>query len=283
MSTDNIQRFIFENENIRGEIVHLEATYQAIINQRPYPPIVQYLLGEALISALLLASSVKFEGSLSLQFQGGTALSMLLVQVDHNLNVRAMAKYEEGLDDKIYASAFLKGQMVITIQADKQSKAYQSIVPLVSTAMSENLANYFIQSEQIATRVWLASNGQQAAGMLLQLMPGESTLEREHFWEYALAMGETVTEKELLELDNITLLHRLYHETEIRIFEPRIPQFQCRCSAERMKQALTLLNKTEVESLLKEKEGIEIRCEFCNQCYTFDAIDVAMMFHHKDN
>ena len=92
MNTDNIQRFIFENENIRGEIIHLETTYQTIISQRSYPPIVQYLLGEALVSALLLASSIKFEGSLSLQFQGGAALSMLLVQVDHNLNVRAMAK-----------------------------------------------------------------------------------------------------------------------------------------------------------------------------------------------
>jgi len=282
MNTDNIQRFIFENENIRGEIIHLETTYQTIISQRSYPPIVQYLLGEALVSALLLASSIKFEGSLSLQFQGGAALSMLLVQVDHNLNVRAMAKCDEGFDDKTYATAFLNGQMVITLQPDQQTKAYQSIVPLISTAMSENLANYFTQSEQIATRVWLASNGQKAAGMLLQLMPGESTLEREHFWEYALAMGETVTEAELLELDNVTLLHRLYHETEIRIFEPRTTQFQCRCSAERMKDALTILGKIEVESMLKEKETIEISCEFCNQQYTFDAIDVAMLFHQKD-
>lgn len=282
MSMDTIQRFIFENENIRGEIVHLERTYQTIINQRPYPPMVRYLLGEALVSALLLASSIKFEGSLSLQFQGSAALSMILVQIDHTLNARAMAKYEDDLADNQYAEAFLSGKMAITIQSDQQANAYQSIVPIMSTAMSENLANYFAQSEQIATRVWLASNEHQAAGMLLQLMPGESTQEREHFWEYALAMGETVTEAELLALDNESLLHRLYHEEGVRVFEPRNTRFQCRCNPDRMQQVLMTLGKEAIESLLQEQECIEVGCEFCNQHYQFDAIDIAMLFHGSE-
>lgn len=276
---DTIQRFMFDKENIRGEIVHLEQTYQTIVNQRPYPPMVRFLLGEALVSAMLLVNSIKFEGRLHLQFQGEGALQLLLVQVDSALHVRAMAKCEKDLDNEDYAKAFLNGQMSITLNPDNKTQSYQSIVPLLSTSMSENLANYFAQSEQIATKVWLACSDGHAAGMLLQLMPGESTTEREHFWEYALAMGETVREDELLRLDNETLLHRLYHETDVRVFEKRSCQFQCRCSTERMKQVLTTLGEEDIRALLAENTEVKVSCEFCNQEYVFDAVDVAALFH----
>lgn len=276
---DALQRFIFEHANIRGEIVHIEKTFQNIMNQREYPPMVKNLLGEALVSCLLLASSIKFEGSLSLQFQSDERLSLLLVQCDHNLNIRGFAKFTEGLEITDYATAFLQGRMVITINQDNQTQAYQSLIPLQSTSMSENLMTYFAQSEQIATRVWLAVNEDMAAGMLLQLMPGQDTIQREQFWEYAVQLGQTVTENELLTIDNQTLLYRLYNETEIRIFESRTTRFQCRCNEEKMKQVITILGEEEAKDLIKEKSVIEITCDFCNQKYTFDSIDVAMLFH----
>lgn len=276
---DALQRFIFEHANIRGEIVHIKKTFQNIMNQREYPPMVKNLLGEALVSCLLLASSIKFEGSLSLQFQSDERLSLLLVQCDHNLNIRGFAKFTEGLEITDYATAFLQGRMVITINQDNQTQAYQSLIPLQSTSMSENLMTYFAQSEQIATRVWLAVNEDMAAGMLLQLMPGQDTIQREQFWEYAVQLGQTVTENELLTIDNQTLLYRLYNETEIRIFESRTTRFQCRCNEEKMKQVITILGEEEAKDLIKEKSVIEITCDFCNQKYTFDSIDVAMLFH----
>ena len=155
---DNLQRFIFEHANIRGEIVHIEKTYQTIMKQRNYPPMVKNLLGEAIVSCLLLASSIKFEGSLNLQFQGDERLPLLLVQCDHELNIRAFAKYAQDLEIIDYATAFLQGQMVLTINQNNQTQAYQSTVPIQATSMSENLMTYFAQSEQIATRVWLAVN-----------------------------------------------------------------------------------------------------------------------------
>lgn len=276
---DALQRFIFEHANIRGEIVHIKKTFQNIMNQREYPPMVKNLLGEALVSCLLLASSIKFEGSLSLQFQSDERLSLLLVQCDHNLNIRGFAKFTEGLEITDYATAFLQGRMVITINQDNQTQAYQSLIPLQSTSMSENLMTYFAQSEQIATRVWLAVNEDMAAGMLLQLMPGQDTIQREQFWEYAVQLGQTVTENELLTIDNQTLLYRLYNETEIRIFESRTTRFQCRCNEKKMKQVITILGEEEAKDLIKEKSVIEITCDFCNQKYTFDSIDVAMLFH----
>lgn len=279
---DTLQRFIFEHANIRGEIVHIETTYQTIMGQRNYPPMVKNLLGEAMVACLLLASSIKFEGSLNLQFQGDKRLSLLLVQCDHELNIRAFAQYEEQLETEDYAKAFLSGQMVMTINQYNQTNSYQSMVPLQSTSMSENLMNYFAQSEQISTRVWLAVNETAAAGMLLQLMPGQDTLQREQFWEYAVQLGQTVSEEELLTLDNETLLYRLYHEAEVRIFERRPTQFKCRCSQEKMRQVIRVLGEKEAQDLLAEQGKIDIRCDFCNKEYLFDAIDVALLFRHPE-
>ena len=278
IETDTIQRFIFEHAHIRGEIVHLEKSYQEIINQRAYPPMVKNLLGEAIISCLLLASSIKFEGSLNLQFQGDSRLSLLLVQCDNNLNVRAFAKYNDNLEIKDYADAFFEGQMVLIIDQYNHTQNYQSMVPIQSTSMSENLMNYFAQSEQIATRVWLAVNEDRAAGMLLQLMPGEDTQKREQFWEYAIQLGQTVSEDELLHLNNETLLYRLYNETELRLFEPRTTQFKCRCSPEKMKQVITLLGEQDAQDLIKVNGFIDVNCDFCNQHYKFDPIDVTLLF-----
>ncbi|CEK12022.1 Hsp33 family molecular chaperone HslO [Legionella hackeliae] len=275
---DSLQRFIFENANIRGEIAHLQDTYQTIMGQRSYPPMIKNLLGEALVSCLLLVGSIKFEGNLSLQFQGDKRLPLLIVQCDHHLNLRAFAKYEEDLQIVDYAEAFLKGQIVLTINQYNQTQAYQSVVPIQSTSMSENLMAYFAQSEQIATRVWLAVNEDMAAGMLLQLMPGQDTQQRENFWEYAVQLGQTVSEQELLTLDNQTLLYRLYNETEVRLFDARRVRFQCRCSEEKMKQVLTILGEEEAKQLLKEKGKIDVTCDFCNKQYSFDAIDVTMLF-----
>ncbi|MDP3267438.1 MAG: Hsp33 family molecular chaperone HslO [Legionella sp.] len=278
--SDTLQRFIFEHANIRGEIAHVEKSYQDILNQRNYPPMVKHLLGEAIVSCLLLASSIKFDGSLNLQFQGDARLPLLLVQCDHELNVRAFAKFTEGLEIIDYATAFLQGQMVLTINQNNQTQSYQSTVPIQATSMSENLMHYFAQSEQLATRVWLAVNDDMAAGMLLQLMPGQDSTQREQFWEYAVQLGQTVTEPELLTIDNQTLLYRLYNETEIRLFEARTTQFKCRCSPEKMKQVINILGEQEAQDLLKEKGVVEVTCDFCNQQYRFDSIDVAMIFHH---
>jgi len=277
--SDTLQKFIFEHAHIRGEIVHVENTFQTILGQRNYPSMVQNLLGEAIVSCLLLAGSIKFEGSLTLQFQGDEPLPLVVVQCDHELNIRAFAQFKGGLEIIDYANAFLQGQMVLSIQQDNQIQIYQSVVPIQATSMSENLMAYFAQSEQVATRVWLAVNDNMAAGMLLQLMPCQDSQQREQFWEYAVQLGQTVSEVELLTLDNKTLLYRLYNETDVRTFDPRAIRFQCRCNPEKMKQVIRVLGEEEAKELLKEQNIIEISCDFCNQKYTFDSIDVTLLFH----
>lgn len=277
---DNLQRFMFEHASIRGEIIHLKEVLNVIMEQRPYPPTVQSLLGEAIVSCILLAGSIKFEGELSLQFNGNEYLPLIIVQCDNQLHVRACATFKKGTETE-YKNAFLNGQMSLTINQYKQVNSYQSIVPISSTSMAENLMLYFAQSEQIPSKVWLAVNKEMAAGMILQLMPGQNSQQREQFWEYAVQIGQTITEQELLTLDNETILHRLYHETEIRLYEERPIWFKCRCNQDKMKQILKLLGKEEVQHILQEKGKVEVCCEFCNQKYQFDSIDISMMFDHS--
>ncbi|WP_131776639.1 Hsp33 family molecular chaperone HslO [Legionella impletisoli] len=278
--SDTLQRFMFEHANIRGEIAHLDETYRIIMAQHPYPEDVRTLLGEALISCVLLAGSIKFEGEISLQFHGDHRLPLLIIQCDNQLNVRGFAKYQESEDKEAidYYAAFLAGKMVLTINQYNNTKAYQSVVPIDSASMSENIMHYFAQSEQISTRVWLTVKDNKAAGMLLQLMPGQDTQQREQFWEYAVHLGETITDEELITLDNVTILHRLYHETELRLYNARAVKFQCRCTQEKMKQVLTILGEEDLKNLLKEQGHVAIRCDFCNKEYQFDAIDVTMLF-----
>ncbi len=275
---DSVQRFMFEHASIRGEIAHLDETYKTIMNQRPYPPMVKHLLGEALVSCLLLTGSIKFEGEVTLQFRGDKRLPFLIVQCDHQLQLRGFAKFQQDDGDIDYNAAFLDGNMLVNINQYNQTQAYQSVVPIASLSMAENLMQYFAQSEQVASRVWLAVNDQTAAGMLLQLMPDQDTQQREEFWEYAVQIGQTISEHELLTLDNPTILHRLYHETELRLYPARSVRFQCRCTEEKMKQALTVLGEVEVKSLLQEKGTVEVICDFCSRRYGFDAIDVTLLF-----
>ncbi len=278
--SDNVQRFMFEHASIRGEIVHLNETYTKIIHQKSYPAIIQTLLGEAILGCILLASSIKFKGSISLQFNGDERLPLLLVQCDDDLQIRAFAKHQpDGTPPSIdYHEAFIHGQMKLIINQYHQTTQYESTVSIKSISMADNLMHYFAQSEQIATRVWFAINQHQAAGMLLQLMPGQNTLQREQFWEYAVHIGQTISDHELLTLDNETILNRLYHETELRLYNKRKVQFKCQCTQEKMQQILRVLGPEENQKLLDERGSIDVYCDFCNQHYNFDAIDVALLF-----
>lgn len=280
---EGIQRFLLEDGQVRGEIAYLDVTYQQILNQRPYPEMVRKLLGESMMSCLLIAHTLKFEGSLSLQFESDDRLSLILVQCDHLLNIRALAKFQPELSTEAYTDAFLKGQMVFTVQSNSHTQGYQSKLPIESSCIAENLMKYFSQSAQIPTFVWIATSEHQASGMLLQRLPNPdqkhtTELERESFWEYALNIGQTLTPEELLSLDNETLLYRLYHETTVRLFEHQSARFQCRCTPERMKYVLRVMGEEECHQILSTHKTIDVCCEFCNQNYQYDAVDIGLVF-----
>lgn len=278
---DHVQRFIFEEADIRGELIQLEAAYQRIMEQHQYPPHVQKKLGEILACAVLLTSSIKFEGDLTIQFQGQGVIEMMVAKCSHNLEVRGLAKWDESADALAFDNAFGEGRLVITIQFADNPQYYQSIVPLEHKTIAESLELYFRQSEQLTTKLWLASSEHQVAGMLLQLLP-ELSAESEVVWVRAVAAASALDPRSLLQGDSIGILDQLYPEDDLRIFAERSVTFRCTCNTEKMEQAVLLLGERDAQALLEERQAIVVRCEYCNYAYTFDPIDVAHIFSkHK--
>ena len=274
---DFLQSFIFENHAIRGELVFLSESYQTVLTQRPYPLLVGCLVGEAMAATALLSGTIKYEGQLILQAQTDQAMNLLVVQCDHHLNIRALAKWQ---DDAHFSEPLLsQGQIVVTVSADKPSASYQGIINIESPSFSKNIENYFEQSEQLPTRLFLVANERQAVGMLLQKMPSQAIGESQSgeewaYWEHVSILLGSLTETELLTLDAKTLLHRLYHEEDIRLYDPRPIQFACRCTEEKMWAALRLMEKSEIEDILKLNHTIDITCDFCNNVYVFSKEEV---------
>ena len=175
-----------------------------------------------------------------------------------------------------------EGLLTLTVDPS-QGQRYQGIVTLAGATLAECLSDYFASSEQLPTRFWLNADGRHARGLLLQQLPAERIKDaeaREESWQHLTVLAQTLTAEEQLALDNPTLLHRLYHEETVRLFEPRTLQFRCSCSRERSARALVSLGEADAQGLLEERGGeIVIDCQFCNTRYAFDAADVAQLFH----
>jgi molecular chaperone Hsp33 len=281
--TDFTQRFLFDDTDVRGELVGLEASYQHVLAKHAYPQPVAQLLGELLAAASLLVGTLKFEGLLILQARSEGAVPLLMVECSSEGDVRGIARYhaEQINADAGLAELMPEGVLAMTIDPT-QGQRYQGIVALDGVDLAECFTNYFVTSEQLSTRFWLSADGQRARGLLLQQLPADrlkDAEEREASWQHVATLADTLQTEELLGLDNETLLYRLYHEAPLRLFEPRGLQFRCSCSRERSANALVSLGQADAELLIEENAGsIVIDCQFCNERYAFDAADVGQLF-----
>ncbi|NBY17078.1 MAG: Hsp33 family molecular chaperone HslO, partial [Betaproteobacteria bacterium] len=156
----------------------------------------------------------------------------------------------------------------------------QGIVPFEGETVAQVLESYMARSEQIPTRLWLAANATRAGGVLIQRLPTQGGLPVEDTdgWPRIQHLGDTITAAELCSVTPQEILHRLFWQESKEEGEPRPLHFACRCSRERVGGMLKMLGETEVESILTERENVEVRCDFCNQAYTFDAVDCAQLF-----
>ena len=274
---DRSLRFLFEEADIRGETVHLDSAYRDILAVHQYAPGVSRLLGEFLAAAVLLSTTLKFEGRLILQARSEGQIPLLMVECTSALAVRAIARGAQEATSDRFGQLLAGGQLAITIDPDRGQR-YQGIVPLAGESLAQTLDTYFELSEQLGTRFWLAADGTRAGGLLLQQLPPQLTLDREQRqrqWEHATTLAATVQPDELLGLGSPQLLHRLYHEEPIRLFDQRTVTFRCSCSRERTRNALAALGPAEVNDLLDELGSITMDCEFCNQQYRFEREDLA--------
>ena len=275
-SNDSLQRFVFEGVPVRGEIVHLDATWRAVLERHQYPLPLRTVLGELMAAAALLSSTIKLTGSLILQVQGSGPVKLLVVECTSDQTMRATAKWDEPLHGADFRELVGSGRFVITIAPEDAKQTYQGVVTIEGTDVAGALEHYMATSEQLETRLWLAADGDHAAGMLLQRLPGSS--EDPDAWNRAVQLTGTVTAHELLKLPAREIIHRLYHEEDIRLFESRVMSFRCSCSRERVVNMLRLLGRDEVSSILHERGSVEVNCEFCNRHYQFDAVDIEQIF-----
>ena len=316
---DQLHTFIFEGMPVRGMLVRLDASWRELLQRResssdgghPFAPPVRALLGQMAAAGLLMQASLKFNGALVLQIHGDGPVKLAVAETKPDLSFRTTAKVvgEVAADAQLEALLNTHGQGRCVITLDPQDRLpgqqpYQGVVPLHGDRreplqqLSEVLEHYMLQSEQLDTRLVLAANDEVAAGLLIQRLPmagqdnlagGSAAVARdedqigrnEDYKRIALLAG-TLTAEELLTLDVQQILHRLFWEETLRLYEPRTPRFACACSRERVAGMLRGLGVAEVESLIAERGLAEVGCDFCGAFYRFDPVDAAGLFTGAD-
>ena len=280
--SDQLTRFLFDGTRVRGEWVRLDASWQAALDRHDYPEPVARVLGEALAAAALLSATIKYSGALTLQVQSSGPLTLLVVQVNADRSLRGMAEWNSEVPDASLHKMCSDARLVITIESNSTGERFQSIISVGQGSLAEALDSYFEQSEQLKTRMWLATNHQYSAGLLLQEMPATKTETKtgsdEHSWEHLVHLAETITAQELLELPVTDVLYRLYHQEHVRLFEPEPVSFRCNCSRTRVAESLRSLGQDEMIELIEEQGVVSIDCGFCKQHYEFDRVDVMQLF-----
>ncbi len=275
--SDQLRRFLFDKANIRGEIVQLNEVWQSMEANHQYHPVIREYLGEVVAAAVLLSATIKFEGSLTIQASGDGPLSLMVVECRSNFGVRGVAKYKEPLPEQTDIKTLLgKSNLIITIEQARTNERYQGIVALEGNSIAEFLEGYLQHSEQLETRIFLAADKQAVGGLLLQQLPGKT--EDDDSWDRITHLGSTIQKEELLELQATEIIHRLYHEEDVRLFDPEPVHFQCSCSREKVSNMLRSIGEEEAADIIKEQGNISVDCEFCGTSYDFDEIDIAEIY-----
>jgi molecular chaperone Hsp33 len=279
---DLLHRFVIENTRVRGEMVHLQASWQAVLERHHYPHNVRTILGEAFAACALLSATIKYDGSLILQIRGDGPLHLLVVQATSQGTLRGLARWHGDVPEHNLQDIFGQGQMAMTIEP-ADGEPYQGIIGLQGERIKDAIETYFNQSEQLHTRLWLASDETRCSGFLIQQMPATETVlpepeQAQNDWQHAELLANTLSKDELLSLSTLEILHRLFHQEDIRLFEPSPLSFRCGCSTERIEQMILTLGLQEARALLEEQGEIKVDCEFCNAHYRFDNIDIETLF-----
>jgi len=287
---DAITRFVFERAPVRGAWVALDATSRAILDSHPYPPALRRVLAELLAAATLLASTLKLEGSLIVQLQGSGPVKLLVVECNDAMELRATAQWDAQRTADAGADATLaelaggpaQGRLVITLESRGSGTLYQGIVTLETTSVASLFEHYLATSEQLASRLVLATDAGRAAGLLLQRLPGSGMT-----GEPGADATWPLADARMAELDPVlllapgtaqTLLAQVFPHDDVRMFAPKPVAFRCSCSRERVERALRIAGPAEVESILAERGSVEVTCEFCNRSYVFAPVEARAVF-----
>ena len=266
---NEVQRFLLEECGIRGALVRLNETWQQVVAQHQYPPKLERLLGEAVAATVLLAIGLKGKPQVSIQLQGEGPLRLLLIQCSSEMKVRGMAQWRPHAEGDTLLG---EGRLVVNLDTGKRNGFSQGIVPLVSPELETCIETYFVQSEQLQTRLLLTSTDESAAGLLLQTLPdrGEDVIE---FGQVA-QLAKALSTEELVNERADELLVRMFSDYQIRLFKPQPVLHDCRCTPAHLANIARMLGEEELHTILADQGKVELTCEFCNRAFRYDESDV---------
>ena len=286
-SADLLHRFVFDDIPLRGEIITLCHSFEQAAQHQRFNDAARCLLGEFLAASSLLAETFKFSGTLTLQARGDGAVPLIMAEATHDHTVRGLIKFSEDNLQREVPSASLadnvgNGALTLTVDPD-QGQRYQGIVSLEHPAIAACVSAYFTQSEQLPSQMWLFAHKDQVSGLFLQTLPPAHDQQADpEVWRTVTTLADTLTADEILTLDHQTVLLRLFHEYQVRLFDPSPVSFACSCSRERSLNALTALTAVDARALLAEREWIQMNCEFCGAEYHFGSADLDALFGSAD-
>lgn len=289
---DTLSKFIFKHTPMKGGAVKLTTAWKAMRHYQQWPLSVTRLVGEMTAGSILLASSLKFEGSLIMQVQGDGPVRLAIVEVRNGLLVRATVKMneteavDEAMGLKALVNAHGKGRCAIMLDPKDRRDGeplYQGVVPLTGETVADALMGYMQQSEQIHTKLWLAADEESAAGLMLQQMPDfggkdEELKNDDDSVNRIETLAATITDEELLTLTPQEVTHRLFWEEAPEYFEPLEPKFACTCSREKIEAMIRNLGEVEALQIVKDEGKLEVTCDFCGRTESFSAEDIVKLF-----
>ena len=279
--TDYVQRFLFDDLDIRGAVVRLGPIWQQLLTGRDYPAAVTTLLGQMSATTLLLADNLKQAGRLTIQLRGKGPIQLMVIDCDEALNIRCMAQHQPGLaaGTAPLKTLFGDGQLLISLDLPSMREPYQSVVDLAGNSIAEIFEHHLAQSEQLASRLFLAATPNGAAGLFVQKMPGADERDADG-WARIEALAATVTAGELLDLSAEALLTRLFSEETVRLFAAREVTHHSPENRDKVATMLLSLGREEVYAALKERGEIVVRDDLANREYRFDKAQIDELFSH---
>ncbi|NPA72467.1 MAG: Hsp33 family molecular chaperone HslO [Gammaproteobacteria bacterium] len=275
---NSIQRFLFKDLNIRGQVVRLEEAWQSMTTDRHYPKAIIELLGELSGFAVIMATGMKHAGKITLQIQGSGPITLLVVEVSHDLKIRGVAKTNQPIDEQTDLDSLLgDGRIMVTLDNSVTKRHFQSFVDRQGETISEVCANFLSQSEQLPSKMWLSANEHAMGGVLIQKLADTDDIDADG-WDRVHSLTNTLKDEELTTLDAETLLHRLFHEEVIELFEAKEVVYECPKDSSKVEAMLLSLGEAEVRKILKEEGEIVVHNEICNFHLRFGEKEVDELF-----
>jgi molecular chaperone Hsp33 len=278
MQTDYVQRFLFENLDIRGRLVCLTEAWQRMLDGRDYPEDIAALLGHTTALNILLGANQKGSGRVTLQVQGTGPVKLLVSDCTAELQIRGMAHYEK---EKVAPSNERKllgdGRLSVTLEDMKSGQFYQSLVPLEGETLEQIFQHYLAQSEQTTAFLRLKADSGALCGLLLEKLP-QADVRDPDGWNRVTHLASTLSLDETRDAQPYDLLTRVFPEELMRVFRLYAVEYHCPYDETKVKEMLRGLGREEVEAILAEQGEVVIRNEMCNHEYRFDARAIAELF-----